>query len=107
MQKPSRQELSARLTALAEDALDYVEGTQPDGFDLGVAGIVFEVLIEDEPDGYLKRSDGGYTPEDGVRSYFVTWASDNRMWVKEKLFEEACNVVEYVPDLDDESPGEE
>jgi hypothetical protein len=95
VEKVTREQLLKRLTALAEDALDYAERYAPQGFDLGVVGLVFEVLFEGERDEHLRRSDAGYTPEDGVACAFITYCSDTRRWVKEKIFEEAYDLHKY------------
>jgi hypothetical protein len=91
----SREQLVKRLTAVVEDALDCVERDCPKGFDVGVVGLVFEVLVEGEPDPHLRRSDAGYTPGDDVSSYFQTYCTDHRRWVKQKVFEEAYDLHLY------------
>jgi hypothetical protein len=95
--KLSREDQLARVTALAEDFLDFVGREEPDGFNLGVIGFVFEVLTERAGSDYLKRSDAGYTPDDDVSESIYTYCSDHRTWVKEKLFEEAYDIALYVP----------
>jgi hypothetical protein len=93
MEKPTREELTARLHALLEDALDTAEKANPDGFDLGVVGVVFEVLVESTGSDYLKRSDAGYTPADDIHSYLSWWCSDHRAWIQEAFFEQAYRMA--------------
>ena len=104
MQKATREELVRRLTALSEDALDSIERTAPEGFQLGVVGMVFEVLIETEPEDHLHRSEAGYTTGDDVYAYTVIYASDHRRWIIEKLFEEAYDAANSPPDETVEDP---
>src|SRR5262249_1055031 len=102
MKKPSREELVVRLNALFEDAIDSIGRSEPDGFDLGVVGLVFEVLTEREGSGYLNRTDPGYTPGHHVNPYFTYWCSDHRAWVQEKLFERAFDIARSEDHEDDD-----
>jgi hypothetical protein len=100
LEKPTREQLEERLRALSEDALDNISRYQPEGFDLGVVGILFEVRIEREGSDYLKRSAAGYTPDDDVSSYWTYWCSDHRGWVQEKAFQTAYELAQGLGSID-------
>jgi hypothetical protein len=106
VENTTREQLVTRLAALSEDAVDFMERQHPDGFNVGVIGMVFEVLVQHEGSPHLRRSDGGYTPDDGIESGFHTWCSDTRWWVKDKLFEMASAAVIDESDAEDEDEDE-
>lgn len=108
MEMPTREQLENRLSALVADALDNFDSDNPEGYDLGVVGIVLEVFVERPGSDYLKRTDGGYTPSDDVSSYIGYWCSDHRAWMQESFFETAYRVArgdfaQPVPDTEEDA----
>jgi hypothetical protein len=109
---PTHEQLTARLNAFTADALDELRRSYPDGFDVGVMALVYEVLTQREGGVHLKRIEAGYTPPDDVTGWFGYWCSDHRQWVQEKLFEDAYDIAQHMPseyepaDGDDETATE-
>jgi hypothetical protein len=105
---PSRDELERRLDALTRDHLDSLYADEPDGFRIGVVGLIYEVLTPSEPSA-LRREDAGYTPADNDASYFSYYTSDSRWWMKRAIFGEAGDFYKYPPDeagKDDDRDGD-
>jgi hypothetical protein len=107
MEFPSHERLTVRLNAFVADALDELQRNHPDGFDLGVLGLVYEIVLPREGGLHLKRLESGYTPADDSWSYIGYWCSDHRSWVQEKLFEEAYDNSQSSSSYDSDDDGDE
>jgi hypothetical protein len=86
MHTATREELLERINALAEDGLGDLANAYPEGFNLGVISIVWEIFTEAPISTYLKRAAAGYTPDDDTIGFFGYWCSDHRKWVQEAAF---------------------
>jgi hypothetical protein len=104
--KPTRDEHRARLHALLEDALDYFDDVNPEGYDLGVVALTAELKYEVPLSSYLKRSEAGYTPNDDVDSVFTYWTSDHRYWVTAAMFRDAYLYAKKQADASAESDAQ-
>ena len=102
MNIPSRNKLEDRLQALVADMLDELETDYPDGFDLGVVLIGYEVQYPREGSSHLKRSAAGYTPDDDVGTWMSYWCSDHRPWVQRAITDSLYDLARWsAPPVED------
>jgi hypothetical protein len=101
------------MHARVSDHLDAIAANNPDGFDIGVAAIVVEVLTQvaddpDFPETRALRVEGDYTPAQGTDAHFAFYCSDSRRWVKRAVHQAAYEFFEYrASDSEDEVSEDE